>query len=74
MINTRDVIFNKDKLFDGRLESLKDDLLQISPEKLADLLKQTILPESNEINEPAFEDKQEFGIPREMETDQENNR
>ena len=57
MINTRDVIFNKDKLFNGRLKSLKDDLLQISPEELADLLKQAILPKSNEINELAFEDK-----------------
>src|SRR5208337_2489416 len=55
--NTRDVIFNKDKLFDGRLKSLKDDLLQISLKELTDLLKQAILPESNEINEPAFEDK-----------------
>ena len=67
-------MFNEDELFDGRLESLGDDLLQISPEELADLLKQAIFPESNEIDEPAFEDKQEFGIPREMETDQENNR
>jgi len=35
-------------------------------------LKQAALPESDEIDEPAFEDEQEFGIPREMETDQEN--
>ena len=50
-------MFNEDKLFNGRLESLRDDLLQISPEELIDLLKQATLPEFNEINEPAFEDE-----------------
>ena len=49
-------------------------MLQISLEELTDLLKQVIFSESNEINEPAFEDKQEFKIPREIEIDQENNR
>ena len=65
MISTRDVIFNEDEFFDGNVQSLKDDLLHISMEELAELVKKTALPEQEEedLPETTIEDEPEFMIP-----------
>ena len=52
VISTRDVIFNEDEFFDGNVQSLKDDLLHISMEELAELVKKTALPEQEEEDLP----------------------
>ena len=65
VISTRDVIFNEDEFFDGNVQSLKDDLLHISMEELAELVKKTALPEQEEedLPETTIEDEPEFMIP-----------
>jgi len=59
------VIFNKDEFFNGNVQSLKDDLLHISIEEFAELVKKTALPEQEEedLPETTIEDEPEFMIP-----------
>lgn len=50
-ISTRDVIFNEDKLFNGDLKQLKDDLLHISRQDLIHLLDRVDQPEPDRATE-----------------------
>ena len=49
VISTRDVIFNEDELFDGNIQSLRDDLLQVDIENITELLWKTCLPDSDDV-------------------------
>jgi gamma-glutamylcyclotransferase (GGCT)/AIG2-like uncharacterized protein YtfP len=66
VIRTRDVIFNEDQLFSGDINEFKDDLLYISPKKLEEFLKESALPDLEELPEsspPVAEDENEFEEP-----------
>ena len=50
VIATRDVTFNEDVVFDGNMDTLKDDALHIGRQELKDLLKEIeVYPEVNQI-------------------------
>jgi hypothetical protein len=45
VIRTRDVIFNEEETFNGDIQMLKDDLLQVTPEELSDLINACSIPD-----------------------------
>ena len=51
MIRARDVIFDKDQIFDGNLEKLRDDCLNIDLDDLSALLTQLDVSQRHE-NDP----------------------
>jgi hypothetical protein len=54
VIQTRDVKFNEDEVFDGNIESeaVKENIRNMSLKRLAELLKEMELPMPNENNNP----------------------
>lgn len=70
VVRTRDVTFNEEAVFDGNLESLKDDMLKISLDELSELLGSYTLPEDQEEESPVQPAQEEPDEVRELVLDE----
>ena len=59
IVTTRDVIFDEETLFDGNMESLRDDFAELDLEEIASMLRKyepppaNLLPQSGELRAPS---------------------